>query len=165
VDGFVILEGPLICATVNDFEVSESSGLRETNGKNKHLWYDLNRGSEMHRVSVDFPIVVGTATDLSGNVRPTAKRLSEGDLILPLDNAPVWCLSIGHRFNGQIKFALILGLSSRVPGAYERLGAIQSYEDGDGDDGDDYYCDVRRAKMYTVNSWFKNAPRTTIKIV
>jgi hypothetical protein len=58
---------------------------------------------------------------VAGRVTPTAKRSSEGDVILPLEHAPVWHLGF-IRTPGGSGVALILGLSNRNTGENARLG-------------------------------------------
>jgi hypothetical protein len=141
-DGFIMLEGPLISATLSDPKDWGADRWGPSPWSTKTLLYDLERGSARECVAADLPLVVGNYTGGSGTTEPTVKRASEGDLIPPLENAPVWCLGIFHGRNGG-GFALILGLSSRVSGAYERLGSFH----------------------WHGHNWFEDAHLTTIKIV
>ncbi|KAF4636055.1 hypothetical protein G7Y89_g2026 [Cudoniella acicularis] len=146
VDVFLILEGLLVSATLSDWE-SRSVGNREG------LWYELKHGSKTEIMQADLPLTEGVCINSLGRLEPTVKRASHEDMILHTEKSPVWCLSVFHRLDGS-RFVLILGLSARVPGAYERLGishflSTSSFQGGES----------------LPSSRFDDACRATVKIV
>ena len=146
IDGFLILEGPLVSATLSDW-ASQSVGNYEG------LWYELKYGSKIEIMQADLPLTEGVCINSLGRLEPTTKRASHEDMILHIEKSPVWCLSVFHRLGGA-RFVLILGLSARVPGAYERLGICQFV-------GSSSF----QGSEILSSSWFDDANRATVKTV
>jgi hypothetical protein len=146
IDGFLILEGPLVAATLSNLE---SPAMQDF----ERFWYNVKHGSKTERMLADLPLTEGICTNALGQLEPTAKRASHEDMVLHIDRSPVWCLSIMHRLDGT-RFVLILGLSARVPGAYERLGTCSFPKTATSQDSENL-----------SSSWFDDASGITVKIV
>jgi len=151
-DGFVVMEGPLIQACLSS----------EQGRKTKNNQYRLRCSDEDQDMYGDVPVVEGTGLDTWGRQTPTIRRalhaeipfLVHGDQSPPI-NGTVHCICLYHCITGK-RLALVLGLSARTPGAYERLGkmfwpvASQAWVDG-------------RASV--SNSWFEGSKNKIVKIV
>jgi hypothetical protein len=146
IDGFLISEGPLVSATLSDWEYRSV-------GDCEGLSYELKHGSKTEIMQADLPLTEGVCINSLGQLEPTAKRASHDDMILHIEKSPVWCLSVLRRLDDS-RFVLILGLSARVPGAYERLGICRFLSTSSFQGGESL-----------SSSWFDDACRATVKIV
>ena len=151
-DGFIVIEGPLI-----QVYLSSEQGRKETNNQYRLLYED-----EDECMYGDVLLTEGTGLDAWGRKTPTIRRAShvETSFLLhgdksPLINGTVHCLCLYHCTTGK-RLALVLGLSTHVPGAYERLGKVfwpEAYRAWD-----DEHAPMR-------NNWFKGAKPKVVKIV
>ena len=108
-DGFAKLEGPVVQQTLSCLDPLEPRNCSIDFPKPKNYpWNDL-------RINLDIPL-----GEKPGNGRSTVQRLLPGEDFKPFQ-APVSLLLLGNNVEGT-PVALILGESSRVDEAYERLG-------------------------------------------
>jgi hypothetical protein len=111
-DGFIILKGPLIQACLS-FDVALAY--------NPNL-YRLDYSNLENVMQADISLANGIGKTDTGETGESVRRALPGEDPTSV-KGPVWCLSLYHRANGE-GMALVLGLSGRVAGAYERLGKV-----------------------------------------
>jgi hypothetical protein len=70
---------------------------------------------------IDTPLILATVPNAMLEPEQTLQRTFEKDF-LPVVEGPIWLLLYASSSNFRVIF--ILALSSRVPGAYERLGIL-----------------------------------------
>jgi hypothetical protein len=123
IDGFLAVEGPLIKVNLKvemkcDFPLQLSQSASE--GQGVKTWYAVDtwgRGS----TKLDTPLILTTVPNAMLEPEQTLQRTFGNDF-LPVVEGPVWLLHYASSSNFRVIF--ILGLSRRVPGAYERLGIL-----------------------------------------
>lgn len=120
--GCAVIEGPL-------FEASISYDGIQATFTTPHI--------SSTRIELQAPLMGGTFMHNGGWVK-SARRAHKGE-ILESFIGTVWCLYLGHWKPGAMiltmaawehGFLLILGLSTRVAGAYERIGNVYSVSEG-----------------------------------
>lgn len=146
--GCAVIEGPL-------FEASISYNGVQATFTTPHI--------SSARIQLQAPLIEGTFMHNGGSVK-TARRARKGEIPKSFEGT-VWCLYLGHWKPGatavltmaafEHEFLLILGLSTRVAGAYERIGNVVSAS---------YYRDSYFWAKGTAEV-LKNAPVQQISIV
>jgi hypothetical protein len=96
----------------------------------------------------DLPLVAGLCLTESGEWKPTIRRASDDDA-LSEPTGTIYSLALCHGEKKQL--ALALGLSERIPGAYERLGLIEFYDDSD--------------EPTIYQKWFGDTANSVVRIV
>ncbi|KAI1379041.1 heterokaryon incompatibility protein-domain-containing protein [Hypoxylon crocopeplum] len=110
-DGYVLLRGPLIQAQLS------TRPLRRNYGS-----YLLKQDNIAVEFKPDLPLALDSPT-----AEPRVRRAtSADDQHGQFQGVSVWCLSLIRSRDGSVREVMVLGLSARVPGAYERLGLISA---------------------------------------
>jgi hypothetical protein len=117
--GCAVIEGPLLEATIsyNGVEATFTDPIISKAG-----------------IELQAPLVA-SALMYNGQLVKTVRRARKGEEIKSLEGT-VWCIYLGHWKPGaeiltiggllEHEFLLVLGLSTRVAGAYERIGNVYS---------------------------------------
>jgi hypothetical protein len=94
-DGFAILEGPLISATLSDRQSGSDRSDSDIAGifSKKTLLCDLNYQSNTELGYMDLPLVIGNTLGVAGMITPIAKRSSQEDVITHWFEDVSWILS------------------------------------------------------------------------
>ncbi|KAI1392063.1 heterokaryon incompatibility protein-domain-containing protein [Hypoxylon trugodes] len=121
-DGYALLKGPLVEVRIS------TRPLRRNYGS-----YILKRCDAAVSFTPDLPLALDSleapnSSDSRGTgSRDRVRRATAADGVRPaFRDVPVWCLSLLRSKDGLVREVMVLGLSSRVPGAYERLGLIDT---------------------------------------
>jgi hypothetical protein len=148
-DGFIILEAPMVQADVTvDYE-DDGSGLNDMG------MFELTRDGMKTYMTADLPLVECQVWPEPGVRERSMKRASVGDNVESV-TGPIFCASLYRNGDGR-HFALVLGRSPRISGAYERLGIMDFNHVTSNYDGE-------WVKL-AGEAWFANAERCVVKIV
>ena len=149
IDGFITLEAAMVQADVTVRYGDDDMGLVRMGN------FELTRHGMKAYMTADLPLVECQVCAESGRRERTMKRASVGDHLKSV-TGPVFCLRLYHNRDGY-QFALVLGRSLRVLGAYERLGTVD-FESARSDYNGDWVTPAGEA-------WFADAERCVVRIV
>jgi Heterokaryon incompatibility protein (HET) len=149
IDGFITLEAAMVQA-----DVTVRYG--DDDGGSLHMGrFELTRHGMKAHMTADLPLVECQVCAESGHRERTMKRASVGDHLKTV-TGPVFCLRLYRNRDGY-QFALVLGRSLRVSGAYERLGTMD-FESARSDYNGNLLTPAGEV-------WFADAERCVVKIV
>jgi hypothetical protein len=142
-NGLILLNGPLVKATVSQNEEYDASS---------NYWV-LERNGASCEMIPDTPLFLIESLTSKGEKKQVAHRALPGEACTRPSNFPVWCLPLWHR--DKIMFGLVLAPSRTKEDMYERLGLMTW----------DVIAGMKRGDHDLIGKWFDGVDNSLVCIV